>query len=138
MVDPRIKRIKKYAQNHIKERITLKRASEITNLSSNHFSAKFKKEVGVSFSRYQKLTRMRKAKELLRKGTLSEKEISYELGFRHVSSFCREFREITGLTPSEYKNRFRIFCIFQHVIAVIVRIANKILRIVKNNRFTNQ
>jgi len=129
MIDPRIKRIKKYAQNHVEEKITLKRASEITNLSSNYFSSLFKKEVGISFSRYLKLARMKKAKELLRKSALSDKEISYELGFRHVSSFCREFKEITGKTPSAYRKRLKIFRLFQIVTDRIVRIVHSIGKI---------
>ena len=128
MIDPRIKKAKNYTQNHIKERITLEKASEIANLSRNYFSSLFKEQIGISFSRYQKLARTKIAKELLRKGTLSDKEISYELGFRHVSSFCREFREMTCLTPSAYKIRFRRFRIFHHMTRVIVRIANPIVR----------
>jgi AraC-like DNA-binding protein len=129
MIDSRIKRIKKYAQNHIKERITLKRASEITNIRSNYFSALFKKEVGISFSQYLRIVRVRKAKKLLRKTTFSNKEISYDLGFRHVSSFCRELKEVTGKTPSAYRKRFSLIRLFQHVTGGIVRIVYPIKRI---------
>jgi len=136
---------------HQKERITLKKASEIANLSSNYFSALFKKEVGINFSQYSRLIRIKKAMKLLRKTSFSNKEISYEFGFRHVSGFCREFKRVTGITPSVYRKRYRLFRPIQTIIdgilrivnaigkndSAIVRINNKIQRIDKKNQFTN-
>ncbi len=60
-------------------------------------------EVGVSPQRYVNKVRLEKAKELLESGVLSVKEISAEIGFPNVSSFCRGFKARYGTTPREYR-----------------------------------
>lgn len=43
------------------------------------------------------------AKRLLKYTSLSLKEITDRLGFKHVAYFCRRFKNGVGKTPSEYK-----------------------------------
>jgi len=45
-----------------------------------------------------------KVKELLVYDELSISEISYRLGYSSVQHLSRQFKEVTGLTPSHYKN----------------------------------
>jgi signal transduction histidine kinase/ligand-binding sensor domain-containing protein/DNA-binding response OmpR family regulator len=47
-------------------------------------------------------TRLDRAAQLLREGELSIKEIRFAVGFENSSSFTRSFRQIYGVSPSEY------------------------------------
>lgn len=60
----------------------------------------------ISFTDYKNLVRLRKAKEILRKGTQSMTQIALAVGFDSSSYFSRIFKQYTGITPQEYrKNR---------------------------------
>ncbi len=47
--------------------------------------------------------RLRRAAELLREGRLSVSEVAFSVGFSYVSYFCRCFKEMYGVQPSQYK-----------------------------------
>ena len=50
-----------------------------------------------------KLTRIYRASDLLKEGHGNISEVAYSTGFKSVSHFSKTFREVKGLTPSEYK-----------------------------------
>ncbi len=47
--------------------------------------------------------RLRRAAELLREGKLSVSEVAFSVGFSYVSYFCRCFKDMYGVQPSQYK-----------------------------------
>ena len=51
--------------------------------------------------------RLRKAKQLLAEGHLPVNEIGEICGFSSVYHFSRAFRQVTGLSPTEYRNNAR-------------------------------
>ena len=64
-----------------------------------------KKEVNQNFTDYLWKLRLDKAKELLRDTEQSIDEISEAVGYLNTSSFRRKFKQDTGLTPSQYRER---------------------------------
>lgn len=67
----------------------------------------FGKYVGMSPKKLTKLMRLTAARELLSAGEgVSCMEITYRCGYYDQAHFNREFKEVTGLTPSEYRSRF--------------------------------
>jgi AraC-like DNA-binding protein len=58
---------------------------------------------GKTIEKYMILQRIEKVKELLVYDELSLSEISYKLGYSSVAHLSRQFKNITGLTPSHYK-----------------------------------
>lgn len=50
--------------------------------------------------------RIQKAGQALRENRGPVTEISYQCGFSSVYHFCRAFKQYSGLTPSEYRNRY--------------------------------
>lgn len=53
--------------------------------------------------------RLRKAKQLLVDTNLTVTEIAGECGFSSLYHFCRSFKQKTGITPTEYARRNRIY-----------------------------
>ena len=49
------------------------------------------------------LQKIEKVKELLVYDELTVNEISYRLGYSSVAHLSRQFKDVTGLTPSHYK-----------------------------------
>ncbi|HAZ04287.1 MAG: hypothetical protein A2W90_23090 [Bacteroidetes bacterium GWF2_42_66] len=68
---------------------------------------KFKEYTGVSPAQYQIQLRINKAKDLLITTNQSFKELAHELGFESTDYFFRLFRQKTGFTPSEFREKNR-------------------------------
>ena len=102
-MDNRIEFILKYLNDNLEKRITLTQVSKMMNLSYGYVSDLFKKETGMNFSHYLKNARMQKARILFKNFFKSIKEISFLTGYRHVSSFCEEFKNMVGVSPSVYR-----------------------------------
>lgn len=58
---------------------------------------------GVSVERYFILQRIEKVKELLAYDELTISEISYSTGFSSIHHLSAQFRKVTGMTPSQFK-----------------------------------
>jgi AraC-like DNA-binding protein len=69
----------------------------------SYLSHLFSMVEGTTIEKYMILQRIEKVKELLVYDELTLNEISYELGYSSVAHLSRQFKSITGLTPSHYK-----------------------------------
>lgn len=72
-------------------------------LSTSRLRHLFKKEIGIKPGLYLKQARLRMAERLLRTTFMSIKEIINETGLPGTSHFVRDFRQVYGLSPSDYR-----------------------------------
>jgi AraC-like DNA-binding protein len=70
------------------------------------FCRHFKKRTGRTVVEYLHSIRINNAKSLLLQSKFYVDDICYEVGFNSVSFFNRKFKEITGMTPMEYRRNF--------------------------------
>ena len=101
--DRRLLVVLELINENIRRQLMIRELATIVNLSPGRLAHLFKSEVGVSPQRYANSVRLEKAKELLESSLLSVKEISSEIGFPNVSTFCRGFKVRYGTTPREYR-----------------------------------
>lgn len=73
--------------------------------NASYLSCLFKKKTGVNISRYVNQVRVEAAKELLDTTTKCITEICFEVGFNDSNYFAKVFKQITAMTPKEYRNR---------------------------------
>ncbi|MFE4856318.1 helix-turn-helix transcriptional regulator [Streptomyces sp. NPDC056670] len=71
--------------------------------SRYHFVRAFKAAYGRTPGQYLTLRRIERAQELLRTANLSVTEICHLVGFTSLGSFSTRFRQVTGLSPTEYR-----------------------------------
>lgn len=88
-------------QNYAKE-ISLKECAERIGSSYTHLSREFKKETGMRFVEFLNRQRVNKAKSLLIRENMPMKKIVELSGFRNYTYFFKVFKEIEGITPSEF------------------------------------
>ena len=69
----------------------------------SYLSNLFSSVEGVTIEKYLILQKIEKVKELLVYNELSLNEISYQLGYSSVQHLSNQFKKITGLTPSHFK-----------------------------------
>ncbi len=74
-------------------------------LNKNYYSLSksFSKTEGITIERYFVLMRIEKAKELIGYGELNFTEIAYDLGYRNISHLSGQFKQVTGMSMSDYK-----------------------------------
>jgi len=102
--DRRLLMVLEFINQNLRRQLVVRDLATVVNLSPGRLAHLFKSEVGLSPQRYASNVRLEKAKELLQSGVLSVKEISSEIGFPNVSSFCRCFKARYRTTPREYRN----------------------------------
>ena len=66
-------------------------------------SALFSTMEGITIEQYVILQRIELVKELLKYGELTLSEISYKVGYSSVQHLSNQFKKVTGLTPSQFK-----------------------------------
>lgn len=98
-----IRTVSAYLCDNIYRFVTMSDAAEFMNLNKDYFGKCFIKESGITFGEFYSRLRIEFAKSLLKKGTLRTYEISEKLGFGDPDYFTKKFKEVTGITPSEYK-----------------------------------
>ncbi len=98
-----INRTLEYVETHFKEGITLEKTAEVLNITPEYLSMLFKREMGMNFSVFLKEFRIRQAKRLLKSTDLKIYEIAQECGYSNSNYFTKVFKEVTGISPAEYR-----------------------------------
>jgi len=69
----------------------------------------FQKHVGFSAVEYISHFRINRACRLLTNTKQNVLDIAFDCGFRNISNFNRQFRKITGCSPTEYRKKSQNF-----------------------------
>lgn len=96
-----------YIELHIQEDISIETLAKHVGYTDYYLSRKFKSETGVNVQTYIRDQRMLLAKNLLVATDLSVQEISERLYFCSRSYFADTFHKHTGLSPTEYREKYR-------------------------------
>ncbi len=91
-------------ENYAKE-ISLSSMAKELNFSPNYLSSLFKQETSYRFIEFVNRVRVEEAKKYLRNTNMKVYEVAQKVGFSNMPYFCTVFKEITGLTISEFKNK---------------------------------
>ncbi|GAA0101264.1 response regulator transcription factor [Paraclostridium bifermentans] len=97
-----LKLLRNIEKNYSKD-LNLKEISETYNINSIYLGQLFQKETGILFSDYLNNFRVNKAKNLLVETSLKAAEIGELVGYANKNYFYRKFKDIVGITPSEWR-----------------------------------
>ena len=102
-----IQRAVEWIQEHLKEELpSIDDIAVQVGLSESHFRRRFHEETGFSPLEYVTRQRVLRAKELLHDDRLSITRLAFDLGFQSSGYFAQVFRKMTGMTPSDYRERY--------------------------------
>lgn len=76
------------------------------NLSPEHLARVFRREEGISVMKYVQYCRTEEAKTLLLASSDNLRGIAARVGYGNVHALIRNFRERTGCSPTEYRQRY--------------------------------
>ena len=103
--DPHIAEVLRYIHENISQKITVNELVKLVPLSRRLLETRFKKSMGTSIYDYIIQVRIEKMMQLLCEGQ-SVSEAAAELGFSDIKNVSRTFRQLKGITPSEYREQF--------------------------------
>ena len=92
-----------YANDHLSQNFLLSELAAEAYMSVSKFKYVFKAVTGQTFSGYITQKKMEKACELLTHSNLYVAEIAYRLGYKNAGSFSVQFKNHTGVLPSDYR-----------------------------------
>lgn len=101
-----VQEVIKQVHDNYAEDISLKQLSEELHINVMYLGQLFKKEVGVSLSKYLNDYRIEQAKTLLTQTNLTVAEIGFEVGYQNQAYFYRVFKLAENKSPKEYRNEY--------------------------------
>ncbi len=103
----RIALLNDYLMTHYREEIDLKKLAELVSMAEGSLCRFFKMHVGTSIFDYLNQIKVEFACKLLMDQELTIVDACLDSGFNNLSHFNKQFRKNTGVTPTEYRKRFR-------------------------------
>lgn len=104
-IDNGIIRVLEYIHTNVAEPIALEQLARLCGLSLSRFKQQFKAQVGVAPREYINNRRIEAAKELLSVHKMPITQVALELNFSSSSYFSAVFRQVAGMTPTQYLRR---------------------------------
>lgn len=92
-----------FVRKHYSERITVEQMAQLSGYAKTYFCRQFKSITGIPFYRYLTCYRISVACMLMEDAGSSMAHIAKSTGFSTLPLFCRAFKEITKMTPSQFQ-----------------------------------
>ncbi|WP_233407764.1 AraC family transcriptional regulator [Marinomonas spartinae] len=95
----------KQMHTELDQEIRVEQLAENANMSASSFHHHFKSITGSSPLQYLKRLRLLKAQMLLNQGILGVGQVSFEVGYKSVHQFSRDYKRYFGASPTKDKLR---------------------------------
>jgi AraC-like DNA-binding protein len=96
-----------YLRSHVNEHVSIEELASMARLSSSHFGAQFRKQIGYPVLQYQTQLRMARAREKLDTTNDTISSIAESVGYPDPFYFARQFKQIHGVTPRQYRTQHK-------------------------------
>ncbi|MEH2948883.1 response regulator [Sporofaciens sp. JLR.KK001] len=93
----------KYIDENCYRNITLNELAELAHFTPSYVSKQFHRETGQTIKSYINQKKIENAKYLLANTRRTIQEVAQDSGFNNTSHFNRTFRQITDMTPLQYR-----------------------------------
>ncbi|MBE7496505.1 MAG: AraC family transcriptional regulator [Verrucomicrobiaceae bacterium] len=103
----RMQRVCDFIHAHLMDEIDRAQLAKLAHLSEGAFSRFFSSRTGKTVPEYVNEVRIGRACRMLAEDAANITDIAMDCGYRNLANFNRRFRQVTGMTPSAYRARFR-------------------------------
>lgn len=105
--DELYKNVVEYLEAHLGEKLSLEQICHDNSVGRSHLQKLFHRKSSHSVMEFFYVQKIDAAKELLRTNQLNITQISEQLGYTSVHYFSRQFKKLTGMSPSEYASSIK-------------------------------
>ena len=100
-------RVVDYLENHISAPVTIEQICKDNLIGRSQLQKIFKERCNLGIIEYFSLMKVNAAKEMIRTNRMNFTQISEQLGYSSIHYISRQFKKVTGMTPSEYASSIK-------------------------------
>ncbi|MEJ2290795.1 MAG: helix-turn-helix transcriptional regulator [Deinococcales bacterium] len=101
----RLRRVRDRIDREYAQPLDVEGLARDAHMSAGHLGRRFRLAFGESPYSYLMTRRIERAMALLRRGDLNVTEVCFEVGCSSLGTFSTRFKELVGMTPSDYRER---------------------------------
>jgi transcriptional regulator GlxA family with amidase domain len=102
-----LRELQAWLPDHLTEDLSVPALARRAGMSERHFARAFRDETGMTPAAYVEAARVERARIALESGALPVETIAAQTGFGTVETLRRAFRRRVGVSPADYRTRFR-------------------------------
>src|ERR1700730_18492825 len=103
----RLRRIRELVHAKMEDDLSLDEMAQSVGLSTAHFARMFRKSTGQTPHQFVLRQRLERAKAMLRSPHARVLDVAVACGFKTQQHFAQVFRDVCGVSPTEYRQDFR-------------------------------
>src|SRR5690606_22554536 len=105
--DAAILKAQDYIEKKLEDRITVDELADEVAIGRRSFERRFKRVTNNSVLEYIQRVKIEAAKRTFETSHKNISEVMFDVGYTDTKAFRTTFKKITGLTPLEYRNKYR-------------------------------
>jgi transcriptional regulator GlxA family with amidase domain len=102
-----LRELQAWIPDHLDEDLSVPALARRACMSDRNFARAFRRETGMTPGAYVESARVERARIALETGDLPVEAIALQAGFGTVETLRRAFRRRVGVSPNDYRTRFR-------------------------------
>jgi AraC family transcriptional regulator len=102
----RLRKIKELVDANMDDDLSLDEMAQSVELSTAHFARMFRKSTGETPHQFVRRQRVERAKAILRAPDTRVLDVAVACGFKTQQHFAQVFRDVCGVSPTEYRQDF--------------------------------
>ena len=104
--DEGVKNAQDFIEKNVSEKISVEELADRVAIGRRSFEKRFKKATNNTPVEYIQRVKMEAAKRSLETSRKNVTEVMYDVGYFDTKAFRSVFKKITGLSPTDYKNKY--------------------------------
>ena len=100
-------RVADYLEAHLDGHVTIEEVCRENLIGRSQLQKIFREQSGLGIIEYFSLMKVNAAKQLIRTNRMNFTQIAEQLGYTSIHYFSRQFKKVTGRTPSEYASSIK-------------------------------
>jgi len=105
--DDAVRAVQDFIELHWQKRLSVEQLADQAAIGRRSLERRFKTATGNSVAEYILRAKIEAAKGRLESGVRTVSEVMYDVGYADQSAFRTAFKKITGMTPVQYKNKYK-------------------------------
>lgn len=99
-----LQQTREYLHAYYKQALSVSEVAGAVGVHPGHLMRGFRQQYNTTIGDYVRKLRVQEARALMNTNEQSLAEIARSVGFADQSHFCKTFKEVTGMTPTQWQN----------------------------------
>jgi transcriptional regulator GlxA family with amidase domain len=105
--DFEIRKAQEHIEKNVHDKISVDELADLVSVGRRSFERRFKQATNNTVLEYIHRIKIESAKRSFENSRKNINEVMYDIGYTDTKAFRTVFKKVTGLTPVEYRNKYR-------------------------------